>query len=250
MEGQPQIIYKKRSFLSQAALGLTLVVVATIASGTAVVLYGMRILDGKTDDFLGFVQTTFEGLPEIRKALPPVLADVLSDRRRPDYRNEIEVSARLLAGGAGRTPGRLVVEVVNKGTELVSLLSLRIVGIDEDGGPAIEQTVWAATPFAADRDWPGPLMPGARRVLTAHAGHVADPRRGVHQRLDIEITDIRVWEPEAAWGQEQERTDNRVKIEFPGATSSGPEDPRGADPDSGGSERAPAGTLLSLPEPR
>ncbi|MBN1419157.1 MAG: hypothetical protein JXP34_10295 [Planctomycetes bacterium] len=212
MEGQPQIIYKKRSFSSQAALGLTLIVVAVIASGTAVVLYGMSILDGKTDDLFGFVQATIEGLPEIRKSLPPVVADVLSDRRSPEYRNEIDVGARLLAGGPGRAPGRLVLEVTNNGTELVSLLSLRVVGTDEDGGPTLERNVWAATPIAADGGWPGPLMPGARRVLTAQVGSPSGPSRGAHARFDIEITDVRVWVPEGGTGESGNRTDSRVRI--------------------------------------
>lgn len=193
MESHPQVIYGKRTFMSQVALGVSLLAVTVTISGAAIVLYGMHIADTKAGDFLGLVRTAIKGLPELRESLPPVLADFINDRRRPDYRSQIDITARVSPVPTLHDGARCGIEIVNRGTELISLLSLRVVAFDEDGVPLFERNEWAATPFAAEEEWPGPLMPGSRRYIDAHfvpRYAVVDPGQ---VRVEVEITDIRVW---------------------------------------------------------
>jgi len=82
------------------------------------------------------------------------------------------------------------VQVVNNGREVVSLLSLRVIVLNENNEIISESNEWAATPFAADDDWRGPLMPGSNRRFTASYGR-AIPFSSVDDlRAEVEVTDI------------------------------------------------------------
>ncbi len=163
-----------------------------IVSCAAIILYFMYIADHKADDLFGLMKSVVQELPDLQKSLPPVLADVLDDRRRPDYQNQLELSTKLIRVPDSGGTIRAVVELTNNGNEVVSLLSLRIVVLDR-GEPISEWTEWAATPFAADRDWRGPLLPGSRRYFIS--GFVTGRRQVRVKDLQIraEITDIRLW---------------------------------------------------------
>ena len=86
MEGYPQVVQKRRSFLSTLALGTSLCVITLTVSCAGIILYGMRIVDTKSDDLVGFVKQVVQELPELRKSLPPVLADVLERSQRNEER--------------------------------------------------------------------------------------------------------------------------------------------------------------------
>jgi hypothetical protein len=193
MDQPHQITYRKRSFLSQVALGLSCIAVTVTVCGAAIVLYGMHIASTKAADFLTLAGSALEGLPDFQNSLPPLAADLLRDRRQPDYRSELEITARVVTLPTPQGTGRLGIEILNKGDELVSFMSLRVVALDRRGDPVFMSTEWAATPIAAD-EWPGPLMPGSRRRLSA----AFIPRYGILQpdevRVEVEVTDIRVWE--------------------------------------------------------
>lgn len=183
-----------RSFLSTLALGASAVAVTVVISGAAILLYGMNIADRKSENVLEAVEAAVRGLPELRESLPPVLADVLDDERRPDYVSELTVSARLARTRTQPLSVRPVIEVENTGSEMVSLLSMNVTLLDANGLPLTSWTVWAATPFAADEGWVGPLLPGASRSIAPGArwlehGHI--PLEGLDVRVDI--SDVRVW---------------------------------------------------------
>ncbi len=190
-----QVVYRKRSFLSTLALGFSALLVTLAIGCASIILYGMNIADRKTENLVELVQQAVRGLPELEKSLPPVLADVLSDRRQPDYRRSISLAARLVAEGGTLHP---VLEIKNEGQEVVSLLSMRVVVLDDKGEPVAEWTVWGATPFAADDDWRGPLLPGATRRFAVRGRRQARGGRPLEGRLEAlraeaEITDIRIW---------------------------------------------------------
>jgi len=116
----------------------------------------------------------------------------VNDERRPDYVKKLEVSARLVP--VQDRDGRLrpVVEIRNKGDEVVSLLSFRVVVFDADGRPIWESNEWGATPIAAELPWRGPLMPGATRSFPCRP--LCDGgRHSEDLRVQTEITDVRVW---------------------------------------------------------
>jgi hypothetical protein len=198
MEGPTQIIRQRRSFLSTLAMGLAALGITFMLAGAAIILYGMNIADRKSDNLFAAVEHAVRGLPELEKSLPPVLADLLDDRRRPDYLKQVEVAAKLIpAIDAGRDL-RVVVDVRNKGEEFISLCSMRIVVLDENGSPVAEWNEWAATPFAAERNWRGPLLPGSTRHFATTGWRNHSPEfQGEELRVEVEITDVRVWKGES-----------------------------------------------------
>ncbi len=196
METVPQIVNKPRSFLSTLAWGVSGLAMVLVVSGTAIIIYGMNIADRKAGSVFELVARGVQGLPELEKALPPALADLLNDQRRPDYADKVQVTVKL-ANAAGEKGGvRPIVEVVNQGPELISLLSARLVVVNDRGEPVFEQNEWLATPVAADHDWRGPLMPGSSRLIPGRRIGVGASAAGGAFSARIEITDLRVWKNE------------------------------------------------------
>lgn len=187
MQGE-YVIQKRMGFLTAAMMGLSGVMITAIACGAIIVGYGMRILDRKTDNLAGLARAAVEGLPQIRAALPPVLADVIDDERRPDYVPSIEVTTRLVPDSNFAELFRPVIEIKNTGKEVVSMLTLHSVLVDADGAPLAEWTEYAATPISGGGDLRGPLMPGAKRVIRGERLSKKPDRT-----LSCEIAELRVW---------------------------------------------------------
>lgn len=187
-DGGTMVVRKRLSFLSVAFICLTAIIVTTVVTASGVAVYGIRMLDAKTETLVGLVREAAGSLPEFRESLPPALADTLDDVRRPDYVKELDISVRL-AGIDRRGRARAVVEVANRGDEVVSLLSMRVVGLDDEGDPLIERNTWAATPLQIDDDWRGPILPNETRRFPVRFCRGNEEVVG----LTHEITDIRLW---------------------------------------------------------
>ncbi len=200
MHGQANVIQKHRSFVSTLAWGASLIVVTAIAGGTLLAAYGLNVLDRKTSSVFDFAEAVIHGLPELADALPPVLADAIRDERRPDYARELGVDVRLAESGRRRDCIRPVIELRNNGSEVVSLLSMRVVVLNARGEVVAELNEWAATPIAADHEWRGPLLPGAERHLAVGTLFVGGDVNVDELQAKVEITDVRVWNPNAAAG--------------------------------------------------
>ncbi len=188
----PKITYRKHTFLSALALGISAVAIALIISCTVVIIYGMHFAGEKSEQLVALVEDAVRGLPSLQKSLPPAFADILDDHRQPDYSSRLEITAKTapLPEQSGRV--RTSVTVVNNGREVVSLLSLRIVVLNSAGEIVSESNEWAATPFAAEDDWRGPMLPGAHRYFSCSHN---EPRAVSTDPLktEVEITDIRIW---------------------------------------------------------
>ena len=190
-------VQTRMSPLTALFLGIFGVAAVVVTTAGATVLYGLSILDNKSSAIISFAGDTIEGLPELIAALPPALADVLNDRRAPEYASSLDVGVRFVSD---RKTGsiRPVITVKNKGDEVVSMLALGVAAMDRDGIPIRDWTAVVATPIAIDNDWRGPLMPGATRHVVL--------RRWKSPSLDssdvvsgaIEISDVRVWEPDTS----------------------------------------------------
>ncbi len=189
--------HARMSPLTALFLGLFGVGAVGIASGTAVVLYGMRIIDTKATDVLGFAEGSLDGLlgtlPELLESLPPTLADVLNDRRVPEYAAEIDIDAAFVTDD--RNGGlRPVLTITNNGSEVVSLLAVRVAALNANRVPIREWTEVVATPIAIDGEWRGLLFPGETRYV------VMSRRRGLSAKNAetvmgvAEISEIRVWQ--------------------------------------------------------
>lgn len=185
----------RMSPITALIVGLFLFGGVGIASLTTVVLYTMRIADSNAAKLLHFAGNTVDGLPELLKSLPPALADVLNDRRAPEYVSNIDVKVKFINDEAGGVL-RPVVTVTNKGTEVVSMLALHVAAMDENGTPRGDWTEVVATPLTIDDDWRGPLMPGnTRHVVLSGSRSLAGKSEALV--AVAEIGDVRVWEAEA-----------------------------------------------------
>ena len=197
MSDYPRITYKRHTFLSALVMGLCALAITIILSGTAMVLYGMHFVGDKSEKIVtSLVEDAIRGLPVLQKSLPPVLGDLLDDRRLPDYCDQLDIHARTFVQDDQQGRMRTEIKVTNNGEEVVSLLSLRIVILDSRDEILGESNEWAATPIAADEDWRGPIMPGSNRHF-----FVSHYRRSPNLYLEdlkteIEITDVRVWNSE------------------------------------------------------
>ena len=209
MSDHPHITYRRHTFLSALVMGLCALAITIILSGTAVVIYGMHFVGDRSERIVtSLIEDAIQGLPVLQKSLPPVLGDLLDDRRLPGYCDQLDVTARtsVLEDHNGQERMRTEIQVVNNGQEMVSLLSLRIIVLDSRDEILTESNEWAATPIAADDDWRGPIMPGSRRHFTV--SHYRRPPEFILEDLktEVEITDVRVWNK----GQEAPLIENKV----------------------------------------
>ena len=189
------IVRKRISFLAALVLSLSAIIVTTVLSASAIAIYGLKIVDQKTDGVIGLVETVIHGLPDLAEALPPALADALNDERDLAYAANLDVSVRLTDSDRNRRHGRrAIVKVENIGDRAVSLLSMRLIGLDEHADPVVECHTWAATPIQVDDDeWRGPLLPHSTRRFAVWC-------YGGDEAVDMtyEITEIRVWSEKPA----------------------------------------------------
>ncbi len=192
MSDPSYITVRKHTFLSSAALGFSAIVITLLVTCTAVLLYTVHLAGDKPERVITLAQSAIKGLPDFTHSLPPALADMLNDQRRPDYCKELAISAKATTQPDSHGRVRTTVEVVNNGPEVVSLLSLRILILDGQNQPLCESQEWAATPLAADDGWRGPIMPGARRLFVCHRD-VSGLDRVADLNTEVEITELRVW---------------------------------------------------------
>jgi hypothetical protein len=193
MSDYPQITYKKHTFLSALAMGFSAVLITLIISSTAVVIFGIHFAGDKSELLISLAEDAVRGLPELQKNLPPILADVLDDRREPEYCKQLEITTNTTYLQERHGMLRTAIQVVNNGQEVVSLLSLRVVVLNEDSEILAESNEWAATPFAAEDEWRGPLMPGSSRRFIAYHGRTSPFSYIDDLKTEVEITDIRIW---------------------------------------------------------
>ncbi len=192
MTGQvPCITYRKHTFLSSVAMGFSAVIITITLCCTAVLLYTVHLAGEKSERLVTLAQSAVRGLPDLEKALPPVLSDMLDDHRQPDYAGKLAITTKVSPQPGRHGLTRTAIEITNNGQEVVSLLSLRIILLDESGQLVSETQEWAATPLATDGGLRGPIMPGSRRYFVKPCMSNADSVDGLH--AEIEITELRVW---------------------------------------------------------
>jgi hypothetical protein len=184
------VFVSRHGFLSSLVLGICGMISVTVICATAVGLYGLYIVDDKIEEFVGASPDMIEALTDWQQTLPPALADAIDDRRDLNYRPHVDASVELLGEDSRSTTP--VVEVVNRGDKVITLLSMRVTVEDDEGIPTREMTIYAATPLAIDSDWRGPLLPGSTRRFA-----VRNSRVGRDAAIaSLEITELRVWRGE------------------------------------------------------
>ncbi len=192
--GSPSaIVFRRHTFLSAVAFGFSAIVIAIIVSCTVILLYGVHLAGEKSERVITLAQSAIRGLPEFTDSLPPVFSDMLNDRRQPDYSGSLAITAKLVPGPDSDDGARTAIEVINNGDEVVSVLSLRIIMLDKEGRLLRESHEWAATPFATDGEWRGPIMPGSRRYFTGSRYYTRDMNSLADVKTEVEITELRLW---------------------------------------------------------
>ncbi|MBN1126681.1 MAG: hypothetical protein JXA82_16880 [Sedimentisphaerales bacterium] len=187
------VVYKKFPFFSTIVLGISAFLITCVVSGTVLLVYGIHVASDKTEDLFSLAEKTVQALPDLQKALPPAVADLLNDRREPSYAHFLDIQAHLEASSGREDNFRTVFEIENKGEEMVTLLTLRATVLNARNQIVYESNVWAATPFAADHEWKGPLMPRSHRRLAGSFCQRHSSFDLQDLRTEVEITDIRLW---------------------------------------------------------
>ena len=185
------VVYKKMSFLASLVWGVCSVIMVTVVCASGVVFYSLHIIDTNSQALPGFITQTFGDLPNAIKSIP-ILADALSDERRLDYVQSLDIKVDLTPDQHRGDGMRSVISVTNEGEEVVNWLSVRIVVRDYDGSIVDEHLQYVATPLSIDDDVPGPLRPGANRQITC--GWFPSSER---LEAAYEVTEVRVWVPNA-----------------------------------------------------
>ncbi|MFQ5806895.1 MAG: hypothetical protein ACE5I3_10640 [Phycisphaerae bacterium] len=195
MSNVPAVIVKKGGSLSALCHGLFgfCTVVVICASGLGI--YALHVVNSKVGDAFAITGEWVSSMPEWQQNLPPMLAETLNSRRAVDYLAQVDVLARAVR--SAREPGRdlTMIEVVNNGSETITVLALNVVLEDEDGVPVREFRTYAATPLAFDEgEWRGPLLPGSTRKFTRCCYR---HERGL--KPTVEVAELRIWNgPQAA----------------------------------------------------
>jgi hypothetical protein len=192
MNSSPSVVVNKGGFFSALAKGLFGTIMVTVICGTTLGLYGLHIANSNAalvlDNAGELIGRALAVAPEWQEAMPPAIQDALRDRRAPEYRDQVEVSGQLVADARGAT--RIMVEVSNRGDEMLSMLPLRVVVEDGDGVPVYRRELYAVTPLLLCDEWPGPMMPqsGPRKfTLFIHRNDVP-----ADARVTVEMTELRV----------------------------------------------------------
>ncbi len=193
MNGHSHLVIQKQTFLASVASGLAGIVVTLLICATVALLYTVHLASDKSEHIITLAQSAVRGLPEFQQALPPALADMLNDRRQPDYAGQLAITASVVTQPDTHGRTRTAIEIVNNGSEVVSLLSLRVVLLDENDDLLCESQEWVATPVAIEDEWRGPLMPGSKRRLVCRQScpYLVGPLETI--KPEIEITELRIW---------------------------------------------------------
>jgi hypothetical protein len=187
MNQMPSVIVKKGGFLSSLATGFFTFLTTAVVCGSGLTFYWFHIADKHLGQAFSAGGDLIASLPQWRENLPPALADAVTDRRDPQYRESVEITARLIEP-ARKGATRVLIEIENKGPEVISLMALNVRVKDASGLPIDRFVAYAATPLSVDPDqWPGAILPGSKReiVRTLHDG------RDAHS-IGVEVTELRI----------------------------------------------------------
>ena len=198
------VVRRRMGFFSVSVVCVSAILMTTIVCATGLAFFGLSVVDGKADTLKGLVTETLHELPAICESLPPALADAVDDTRCPEYLDNLGIQVHAVASNERYGYNKAVVQIENKGDKIVSLLTMRIVGVDEKGDPISETNAWAATPIqTCDRDWRGPLLPHeTRKFIVRYYGDIKDVN------YEHEVTELRVWQRDSSIENQDDTTES------------------------------------------
>jgi hypothetical protein len=194
MSTMPAVIVRKGGFLSSLFSGLFGFLIAVVVCASGLGFYALHMVDSKVDGLFTITRDVISGLPEWQRNLPPLVAEMLDDRRAPDYRDDVEITVQMAPSPDDSTREVTVVRVANNGSETITVLALNVVLENANGVPVSERRVYAATPITVDEDdWRGPLLPGESRrfVVGCHGRCRVDQIGGLE--ASVGVSELRIW---------------------------------------------------------
>ena len=194
MNAQAPVIRRMSPFTAMF-LGLAATVIAMIAAVACVGLYALNVIDDKADAVLDLAEGTIENAPQLVSAIAPAVNELFGDRV-PEYASSLTTSVTLVADPRQGTL-RPAVTITNTGTEVVTMLGLRVAALNAQGVAVSDWSDAVATPLAID-NLPGPLMPKETRHIILRRWSDLKPEAGLNLNPVVELTEIRLWRPEAA----------------------------------------------------
>ncbi|MGD8454403.1 MAG: hypothetical protein PVJ57_21530 [Phycisphaerae bacterium] len=210
MSGSPAVVVKKGGALTAFISGVFGTLIVCVICGAGLGFYAMNLADRKVSEFIQSGRTLLDVVPELRESFGMV-TDLLNDQRDPAYQQQLEVSAEVVLGRGRFEDRAIVVEVANRGQDIVTYLTARVVLEGTEGTPLDEYRSFVATPISVpEQQWRGPLLPGSVRRFTI-------PARGVGADRDlvatIEVTDLRTWNEETQRAAEERRAAAKERTE-------------------------------------
>ena len=195
MASGPAVIVKKGGFFTAVANGVFGLLITTVICAAGLGVYAIRVVNGQAGSVVSAVEGILSAAPEWMESMPPLLSDVLHDRRDPTYEQHINAKVWLDVD-EWDDQTRVVFEIENDGPHTVTLMAARVVLKNDRGVPIRELTTYIATPITADTcdgEWRGPLFPNKTRSF---ARELSWRDRDEIKSVDIEITELRVWDAE------------------------------------------------------
>lgn len=190
MSASPSVVVKKGGAITALISGVFGTLIVCVICGAGLGFYAMNLADRKVSEFLQSGRTLLDVVPELRESFGMV-TDLLNDRRAPEYRRELDVSAEVAPGRGRHEECAIVVEVANNGDDVVTYLTARVVLEGADGTPLDEYRTFVATPISVpDDQWRGPLLPGSVRRFAVPVRVIGSAR---DLTATIEVTDLRTW---------------------------------------------------------
>lgn len=191
MNSMPAVVVKRGGFLSAIAYGFFGLLITTVICGSAIGFYAINVVDRNSGPIVKYVSGAISDFPHFLESLPGAIGEAFHDRRAIEYCDAIDTSVHVTESRHGRRSPVAVVEVTNRGDEIVSLLALNITIEDSDGLPIDNIRTYAATPVMLDEDdWRGLLLPGKTRKFVRYLRNASEDCTA-----HVEIAEIRVTTP-------------------------------------------------------
>jgi hypothetical protein len=182
-------------------------------------VYGMNLAGKNGEKLFSFARSFIEEIPEVRKSLPPIISDIIDDRREPEYSSELLITVQPAKSLKDQGKASAVIQVANKGNGVVSLLSMRIVLLDNSDNILGEFNEWIVTPFAVEEDWPGPLMPNSNRFFSSKGKTSVPYSDPSLLKAEYEVTDIRIWNSEKTTESTDDTDEDITNTDEPSTTA-------------------------------
>jgi hypothetical protein len=185
MQPSPAVIVNKSGFWASLVKGVFGTIIVILLCTTALGIYAMSVFKSSATQF---AEGVLSNLPEWSQALPPFPGHALNAHRALEYRDNLEIRTRLLPCGGRDDCRMVVVEIANKGDQVVSLATMHVTVEDKSDNPLLDLPIVAATPLQMGCELRGPIQPGQTRQIPNRVVRVVgEPKVGV------ELTDLWVW---------------------------------------------------------